>query len=164
MWNIFIHLHNFLQCMWVEYLILYIRLKMTKVVSWLCKRIQVIFPRLDHGLSQECANKLMQNMWTWGSKSWWNKIKKKARVANNYTELIKLLFAVDISQDISQVLCSFCYFKVMDCKRVSGKTVISLERYEREKHLFVTWTEHTENCSVCKAYNEPDSLKRLHYI
>ena len=64
------------------------------------------------------------------------KAKKKARLARNYTELIKLFFALDICEDDEsihpKVLCSSCYFKLMDCKRVSSKRVISLERYERE--------------------------------
>ena len=41
------------------------------------------------------------------------KAKKKARLASNYIELIKLFFAVDISHDNEsiqpKVLCSSCY-------------------------------------------------------
>ena len=80
----------------------------------------------------------MYNMWTKGSKRPALKAKKKVRLACNYIELIKLLFfAVNISHDNEpihpKVLCSLCYFKLMDCKRVSSRRVVSHERYEREK-------------------------------
>ena len=79
------------------------------------------------------------------------KAKKKVPWAQNYAELLKLFFAVDISKDNEdihpKVLCSSCYMKLTDCKRVSSKRVISLDRYEREKQLPVPRIRHTENVS-----------------
>ena len=82
--------------------------------------------------------------------------KKKAKLAVNYIELIKLLFGVNIERDIEaihpKVLCSSCYYKLMDCRKKNKFK--SLEKYEQERKLAVSWEAHSDElCRVCDGYS-----------
>lgn len=83
--------------------------------------------------------------------------KKKAKIAGNYSHLIKLLFGIDIDNDIEdihpKVLCQPCYWKLINSKK--DDRPLSLSQVDRDRKAVIIWKQHDdEECFTCNIYQQ----------